>query len=129
MEAQYPELKTRIQSAFIDLIFIVVLMFACTALLDRMTNPPDWLRVAMFLTIWLVYEPLCTTLGGTIGNRMNGIRVRKSTDLNTTINIFQSLLRYVLKLALGWISFLTIHSSTERRAIHDLAAGSVMIKV
>jgi uncharacterized RDD family membrane protein YckC len=98
-------------------------------LLDKMTNPPDWLRVAMFLTVWLVYEPLFTILGGTIGNRMNGIRVRKSNDLHATVNIFQSLLRYVLKLTLGWLSFLTIHTSPERRAIHDLAAGSVMIKV
>ncbi|HTE24208.1 RDD family protein [Flavitalea sp.] len=129
METQYPELKTRIQSTFIDTIFIVVLMFVFTGLLDKMASPPDWLRVVMFLTLWLVYEPVCTTLGGTIGNRMNGIRVRKSTDLNATINIFQSLLRYVLKLALGWLSFLTIHSSPEKRAIHDLAADSVMIKI
>jgi uncharacterized RDD family membrane protein YckC len=129
MEPQYPELKTRIQSAFIDTIFIVVLMFVFSGVLDKMANPPDWLRVAMFLTIWLVYEPLFTILGGTIGNRLNGIRVRKSNDLHATINILQSLLRYVLKLALGWLSFLTIHSSPGRRSIHDLAAGSVMIKV
>ena len=129
MEPQYPELKTRIQSTFIDTTFIFVLIFAFASLLDNMENPPGWLRVAMFLTIWLVYEPLCTTLGGTIGNRMNGIRVRKSNDLKATINIFQSLLRYVLKMALGWASFITIHRSSEKRAIHDLFAGSVMIKV
>ena len=45
------------------------------------------------------------------------------------INILQALIRYILKVGLGWISFLTIHSNKERRAIHDFAAGSVMIEI
>jgi hypothetical protein len=34
----------------------------------------------------------------------------------------------VLKTLLGWISFLTITRNTERRAIHDLVSGSVMVR-
>ena len=39
------------------------------------------------------------------------------------------MIRYPVKLLLGWISFLTINSNPKRRAIHDLASGSVMIKI
>jgi hypothetical protein len=34
-----------------------------------------------------------------------------------------------VKVMLGWLSFLTIHTNTEKRAIHDLFIGSVMIKL
>jgi hypothetical protein len=69
------------------------------------------------------------TFGCTIGNYIKGIRVRKNEDISQKINIGQAILRYPIKLALGWISFLTINSNLQRRAIHDLASGSVMIKL
>jgi uncharacterized RDD family membrane protein YckC len=98
-------------------------------ILDRYENAPDWVRIAMFIAIWVAYEPVCTSLGCTIGNYIKGIRVRRASDVSKKINVFQALGRYILKLSLGWISFLTIHNNPERRAIHDFAVGSVMIKV
>jgi len=126
---EYPLLTERVQSTFIDTIFIITLMFAFSAILDKVDNPPDWLRVAMFFSIWLMYEPVSTTLGCTLGNYVKGIRVRCFSDTARRINIFQALLRYVCKVLLGWISFLTINSTPGRRTIHDLVSGSVMIKV
>lgn len=41
---------------------------------------------------------------------------------------FQAIIRYIIKISLGWISFLTINSNYEKRAIHDFVAGSVVIK-
>lgn len=129
MNNKYPELSARIQSTFIDTLFIVLLMFVFSSILDRIHDPPEWLHIVMFVGIWMIYEPLCTTLGCTIGNYLKGIRVRSVGDISKRINIFQALIRYALKVMLGWLSFLTIHQNTERRAIHDLAAGSVMINV
>ena len=126
---QYPFLSDRIQSSFIDLVFIVMMMFVFASWLEKYDNAPDWIRVALFFGLWAVYEPVCTSLGGTLGNYMKGIRVRQHKSSTKKINIFQALLRYVLKTTLGWISFLTMHTNKERRAIHDLAAGSVMIKI
>ena len=123
---EYPLLSDRVQSSFIDGIFIIVMMFVFASLLDD--NAPDWIRIALFFGLWAVYEPLCTSLGGTIGNQLKGLRVRKNAATNKRINIFQGFIRYVLKMSLGWISFITIHTNKERRAIHDLAAGSVMIR-
>ena len=124
----YPTLSDRVQSTFIDSVFIVILMFSFGSVLDKYEGAPDWIRIALFISIFAVYEPLCTSLGFTIGNYLKGIRVRSATDNSKRINMIQALLRYGLKLALGWLSFVTIHSNTQRRAIHDLAVGSVMVK-
>ncbi|HEX8314871.1 MAG TPA: RDD family protein [Flavisolibacter sp.] len=124
----YPTLSDRVQSTFIDTIFIVVLMFFIASVLDKYEGAPDWIRIVLFFGIWGVYEPLCTAFGFTIGNYAKGIRVRRSGDVSKKINMLQAFFRYVLKISLGWISFLTMHSNSQRRAIHDFAAGSVIIK-
>lgn len=129
MNNKYPELSVRIQSTFIDTLFIVVLMFLFSSILDRIQDPPEWLHIAMFVSIWVLYEPLCTTLGCTIGNYLKGIRVRRAGDHYRKINFFQALVRYATKLLLGWLSFLTIHQNLQRRAIHDMVSGSVMLKI
>jgi hypothetical protein len=128
VQLSYPTISDRVQSTFIDTIFIVVLMFLVASFLDKFEGTPEWIRIALFFCIWGVYEPLCTTLGFTIGNYAKGIRVRKVGNKEERINIIQAFFRYVLKISLGWISFVTIHANTQKRAIHDLAAGSIMIK-
>ena len=126
---EYPSLSDRVQSTFIDGLLIIILMFTSAAILDRYENPPDWIRIALFFGLWAVYEPVCTTLGGTIGNHFKGIRVRQNDNEGKRIRFFQAFMRYVIKIALGWISFLTIHSNPQKRAIHDLAVGSVMVRI
>ncbi len=127
MEVKYPELKLRIQSTFIDTILVVVMMFVFASVLDKFENVPDWVRIFLFVLLFLIYEPLSMTLGCTLGNYLNGIRVRKEEDPSKKINFLQALVRYPVKIFLGWISFLTIHSNPKKRAIHDMVSGSVMI--
>lgn len=129
MEEQYPQLSERIQSAFIDAVLIIILIFAFTNILDNFNNVPDWMRILLFVVVFIGYEPLSMSLGCTLGNYIKGIRVRKNSDTTKHINIFQAIIRYPVKLLLGWISFLTIHSTPKRRAIHDLVSGTVMIKL
>lgn len=94
----YPELKDRIQSTFIDFILCLVLLFIAASIIDKYEHVPDWVRIAIFIGLFVIYEPVLTALGCTPGNYFKG-------------------------------SFLTISSNPQRRAIHDLAAGSVMIKL
>jgi len=129
MEEKYPQLTDRIQSTFIDTILIIILMFVFTSILDKFDNVPDWVRIVMFVGLFIAYEPLCMTLGATLGNYMKGIRVRQNSDSAKRLNIVQAIVRYPVKVFLGWISFLTIHSNPKRRAIHDMVSGSVMIKL
>ena len=128
MKTQYPELIDRFQSTFINTLVIVILMFVWATILDKIQDPPDSLRMTMFFVIWGVYEPVCTSLGCTLGNYIKGIRVRRINNTSKKINIFQAFIRYLFKILLGWVSFLTIGSNPQRRAIHDMVAGSVMIK-
>ncbi|HEX8358398.1 MAG TPA: RDD family protein [Segetibacter sp.] len=77
MEEKYPQLAERIQSTFIDSILLVIMMFLFASILDHNENAPDWVRMIMFVGIFIMYEPLCMTLGCTLGNYIKGIRVRK----------------------------------------------------
>jgi uncharacterized RDD family membrane protein YckC len=129
MNDQYPEIKDRIQATFIDTILIIIVMFIVSAVIDKYDSIPNWLRTSMFVSLFVLYEPLCQSLGFTLGNLVKGIRVRKSADPSKRINIFQAIIRYPIKFLLGWISLLTIGSDSKRRAIHDLVSGSVMIKL
>ena len=128
IQVEYPTLSDRVQSTFIDTVFIIILMFAFASVLERYDAAPDWIRIALFFGIWGIYEPLCTSLGFTIGNYAKGIRVKDSDNPTKKIKVLRAFLRYVIKVSLGWISFLTMHMNPERRAIHDFAAGSVMVK-
>ena len=126
---KYPVLGDRIQSSFVDALLIVILMFVFASILDRYEDVPDWVRMALFGSLFIAYEPLCMSLGCTLGNYIKGIRVRKNSNPAKRINIFQAIIRYPVKIFLGWISFLTIGMDPKRRAIHDLVSGSVMIKL
>lgn len=132
MEIRYPELKKRLQSTFIDILFMIGLMFISGMILDRI-NPSQEeddgiIRAVIFVSIWGIYEPVCTSLGCTLGNYLIKIRVRRYGNVTKRIDIFRAFFRFVVKFLLGWLSFLTISGNKERRAIHDFVADSVMIE-
>lgn len=124
----YASLADRIKSIFIDTVFLVIMMFVFASLLDSLDNPPESLRIIMFIALWLVYEPFCVAFGCTIGQAIIGLRVRRAHDHERRINLFASYVRYAIKILLGWLSFLSISFSGQRQALHDMAAGSVMLK-
>lgn len=86
-----------------------------------------WLRGAWLGFVLVGYEPLFTSLGATVGQRAMGYRVRRQTDQSRPIAIPAAYLRFVVKILLGVISFFTMSFSRQQRAIHDMAAGSVVI--
>src|SRR5689334_11348327 len=90
---KYPSLLTRVQSIFVDIIFILVMMFIAGWIIDKFEATPDWIRAVLFIGLWFVYEPLAMTFGCTLGNYLTGIRVRKYSDETKTINLFQSYIR------------------------------------
>lgn len=125
---KYPELRDRIQSTFIDLIIIIILMYIFARILDNFKPEPNWIRVTLFVTLFFLYEPIFLIFGCTPGNYIKHIRVRRYAESSIRINFLQALVRYPIKAALGWISFLTIGSDPKKRAILDMASRSVMLK-
>lgn len=125
-EDLFPSLMDRIQSSLIDMGIILLTLYTCGLFYDSL-GAPNWLRGASLIFVFFLYEPIMQTMGGTVGNRIKRINVRKNEDFTKSINFFQALIRFVAKVFLGWISFLTIHGDIRKRAIHDMIAGTVMI--
>ena len=124
----FPSLVKRFQSLVIDQVFIILCMVVFSQILSY-TDPENTgaLRGFLLFSLFFLYEPFCLAFGCSIGNYIAGIRVRKIGDEGKRINILQSYLRFIVKYLLGIISFLTVTSNKYKRAIHDMASGSVMI--
>lgn len=125
---QYPLLSKRYKALFIDGMLILAIMVIVMAILDENENG-SLIMISLFFILGFGYEPVLTTYSATIGQRLMKIRVRDYRNPSESINLLQAYIRVFVKGFLGWISFLTIHSNHEHRAIHDIAASSVMIDV
>jgi len=127
-----PSLLLRVKSTLIDSSVVIILWFVC-AILFNSIEVSDTVRMgAMMLTI--LYEPIFVAFGNTLGQKFMGLRVIKSTNYKESgtklsINIVSSIFRYFLKISLGWISLLIIHSDDYGQAIHDKLAKSIMIRI
>ena len=93
MEIQYCTLSDRIKSIFIDMFFIIIVMLVFSAVLDMFDSPPVWVRQAMFIAIWFLYEPLSVAYGCTLGQYAMHIRVRNAKNPSQPIHIVLSYIR------------------------------------
>lgn len=123
----YPSIAERIKSSVIDGVFIIFIMSVIAMLFDEFENVPNWIRATLFIGLFFIYEPVAQTLGYTLGNYIMEIRVRSETFPEQRINIIQAFMRFGFKSLLGWLSFFTVRSNPQRRAIHDMMSGSVML--
>ncbi len=123
-----PSIKTRYISIFIDTVTIILLSFGLSKLFDSIENVPDFIRGLTFVVAIILYEPILVSIGATFGQVIMNIRVRSFKNPNKKLNFLLVTMRFILKLLLGWISFLTISFNPNRRAIHDFASGSIMIE-
>jgi uncharacterized RDD family membrane protein YckC len=131
-DMRYPALSRRMGSILIDSLLIVLIMFLLTDLFERILlvneGNAGLVRGICFIALWGLYEPVAMSLGGTLGNYVIGIKVRKYNDHDKKINFIQALGRFMIKMFLGWISFISIGFNKEKRAIHDLATGTLMLE-
>jgi len=127
-QENFPPLIKRFQSLITDQVFIILCMVIFSQLFEN-TDEEDTgaLRGFLLFGLFFLYEPFCLAFGCTIGNYIAGIRVRKFGNEEKRINILRSYIRFIVKILLGIISFFTVTSNKHKRAIHDIAAGSIMI--
>jgi hypothetical protein len=128
MNTNYASVIDRVKSTTIDTLLLIACFYLLSDILNSINNVSESLRILLFICI-LMYEPIFISLNGTFGNHKNSIRVRKNKDTTKKLNFFQSLLRYILKISLGWISLIFILMNQKGRALHDIISGSIMIKV
>ncbi|MDJ1467076.1 RDD family protein [Cytophagaceae bacterium DM2B3-1] len=123
---EYPSLLKRIQSSVIDALVVILFMVIFTQIADSFENFPVWLRVVFMFTI-VLYEPVCITYFNTLGQYLLGIRVRDNDYPSERIPLFKSIIRFALKTFLGWFAFISVYNNKRRRALHDMAAGSIVV--
>lgn len=85
MEREYPIILERIKSTTIDTIIIIAFMYFASEILNSFENVPDFIRMILFALI-LLYEPILTVFGTTIGNEKMEIRVRSNANHAKKIN-------------------------------------------
>lgn len=128
VENPYPGVSQRIIAMCLDGAVLLILLMGFSYIFSLFNDPPVYAKMFAFLFCVLLYDPLFTTLfGGTIGHMMQGIRVKKQSNETENIIFQKALLRYVIKAFLGWVSLLVVYRNDRRKAIHDYAAGSVVI--
>lgn len=127
MKEQYPILVRRYLASLIDTLFsfaIAVLVGKC---LIAKGFTLDGVSALILVIPFLVYEPILTSYFATLGQFIFRFRVRK-LDHKSRISPIHAYFRYFIKITLGIVSLLTIPARKDRRAVHDLAAESIVVE-
>ncbi len=128
MAKNYAPLPTRIKAVIIDGIALIILMYSFTEVLSLFDSIPNFVRILVFVFLFLLYEPLLLCIfGATIGHFFNDIVVKRIDDDKKNLNLPIAIIRSVLKVLLGWVSLLTVTGSENKQAIHDIVAKSIVI--
>lgn len=123
---RYPRLARRIRAVIVDGIILSVVFFA-TAVPVSSTAIPTYMKIGIVALLPLILEPgLVSFSGATIGHRLLGLRVERA-DNGRNLDPVRATLRFMAKFILGWLSLVFILLTRRRQALHDLAAGSVVI--
>jgi uncharacterized RDD family membrane protein YckC len=123
-----PHVSERVKATFADGVVMIVLATIASYAFAGLDNVHDLARIGVMIFIVLLYEPfMICTVGASIGHMLMGIKVRNESNTDTKINYFQAQIRSIFKLALGWISLLSVGSSEKKQAIHDMIVGSVVL--
>jgi len=122
---KYPNVLRRYLATVLD-------FFAWWCLIYAMSRVPSitehgTLAYSIFGLSFLFYEPMLTTYACTFGQAIMRIRVRSKEGLKR-VRLDQAFGRMIVKYLLGIVSFLTVPARADRRAIHDLAADTIVIE-
>ncbi len=124
----YPSVLDRVKAVVADSFIIIIFMLIVTYAFSLFENVHENLRILAFIFIFLLYDPLFTSMfGGTIGHMMFGLKVKREKDTTKNILFPLAIARFLFKGSLGWISLLTVSSNKKRKAIHDYFVRSVVI--
>lgn len=130
MIQRYANLIDRVKASIIDGLLLIICMYLFSGILSSFESVPNYVRMFLFVLLFLLYDPLFVSIfGGTIGHTYLNLAVKKEKDISQNINFLNALLRFFIKFFLGWLSLLTVTANDKKKAMHDKAAGSVVIKL
>ncbi|WP_431128698.1 RDD family protein [Flagellimonas flava] len=125
----YAILPHRIKAVVIDSIILICCMYLVSELLSSFESVPDYVRIVIFVVLFVLYDPIFTSVfGGTIGHSYSGIMIKRENDASKNVLFPLAVVRFILKSLLGWLSLLTVTSSDKKQAIHDKVVGSIVLE-
>ncbi len=126
----YPSLFLRIKAAFIDAVLIMMLLYTATIIFSKFETVNDIAKMIVFVFIFVLYEPLMVSfLGASLGHLFCDLKVEKDDNSSENLSLPTAMFRFVIKSGLGWLSLLSIASSSKKRAIHDVMSKSIVVYV
>jgi len=122
----YPRLLRRIQALLINGVVVPVAVIGTLVTASNFGVQGVYSAILAGLVIF-IFEPLfVSTTGGTIGHHLIGIQV-KSKKTKKNLNIASALVRFIAKIMLGLVSLITVFTTKQHQAIHDVLVGSIVI--
>lgn len=123
----YPRLIKRVRAVLVDSILLPVTVFSVLLIGDNLgVSGANGKALLIALPIFFLEPGLVAFTGGTVGHHIFGIRVARR-DGSGHINIFAASIRFIIKLLLGWVSFIFVLTTAKHQAVHDLVARSIVI--
>ncbi|HKS86527.1 MAG TPA: RDD family protein [Pseudolabrys sp.] len=123
----YARFTRRVQGFYVDLIILMLIMTATliVAVAFRSDNVGRVLGFTAVITL-LLYEPLLVSLtGSTLGHRYCNIRVVDDRH-GGNIGYAKAVSRVIIKVVLGWYSFILMAATSRHQALHDLLTRSTV---
>ncbi|MBW8333825.1 MAG: RDD family protein [Prolixibacteraceae bacterium] len=128
VQVKFPGVLDRVKAIVTDSVVILLFIIIITNTFSFFDNVPDSAKIAAFVFVFILYDPIFTSIfGGTIGHMLIGIRVKRESDETRNILFPLAILRFIVKASLGWISLLTVSGNKKGKAIHDYLVGSVVV--
>jgi uncharacterized RDD family membrane protein YckC len=121
---QYPSLFRRYLASTIDVVTILFMfyLFAQSPLYD----PHKQTSTTWPLLLFVVYEPVLNRYATTVGQLLLRFRVRTIAG-HCRVPLWRGLVRVVSKYLLGIFSFVLMPIQKQRRALHDMISGTIVI--
>lgn len=126
----FPSLVSRVKALFIDIVIMLIIFTGTTLFIDTFGEIPTFAKGSIAIFMFYLYDPILTSFtGSTLGHKIMKLKVRKYNNPEKRISLGQAFLRFITKGLLGWFSFLTVTGNKQKRAIHDIASGSIIMSV
>ena len=125
----FPGIGERFKAVMIDSFVWMGLMILTAYILNAISQDiSDIIRIIAMICIIVIYEPLLISLfGATIGHSVAGIKVVNDNESQTRLSFPVAFFRYILKLFLGGISWLSMLGNSKNKTFHDIIVKSVVV--
>ena len=127
MEASYSRFIRRVKAALVDSFVLALIMVSVVPALAGIESLPHFFRILITLLPIFLFEPVLVTLtGGSPGHHLFRIKIRNIAE-DRKLSILKSIIRFIVKAFLGFISLTLILFTKKHQALHDIASGSIVV--